>query len=267
MEEGTESVLPSLELNVIIVGANPRLSKVFYLKQWTPDQEPTNPDCYSLDGIAPDAASPAPQHTRCVDCPQNAWGSRTTPTGTSVKACADQKRLAVVSADDVSGPIYLIQVPPASLRNLNTYHKELSRRGIPPEVVSSLISFDTDASHPKLSFRFGGFITEADQKIVDALFTAENVLEITGEKITPLVDTLPSVKAPIPQPVVQKVATPKPTIPTKPVIEQTPVPIPAKRGFGAAPKVVPPVNVVTNELGNLEAEVAALISGDSDDAK
>lgn len=280
VEDGNETLMPVLELNVVVVGANPRLSKIFYAKQWTTDQEPTNPDCFSLDAIKPDASATSPQNLQCVDCPHNAWGSRTTPNGSQVKACTDQKRLAVVAFEDVGGPIYLIQVPPASLRGLNVYHKELSRRGIPPEVVATRITLDSDASFPKLVFNFGGFLSAEQQPLVDKLFGAEAVLEVTGERLI----TLPEPATPVPKivlaPVTQKppaavVNTPKPTV--APSVAPT-APEAKKRGFGGvAPVVVPPsapkpaapaATVITPDSGlsDLERDIAAMIGGTPDDA-
>lgn len=50
-EGDTETVLDSTTLDVVIVGANPRLSKTWYAKSWDKDAEPAAPDCYSLDGV------------------------------------------------------------------------------------------------------------------------------------------------------------------------------------------------------------------------
>ena len=182
VDGGTETLLDSTKLDIIVVGANPRLSKTWYEKPWTPDAEPSAPDCFSLDGVGPHIDSTKPQNDLCASCPQNAWGSKITPQGQQVKACADQKRLAVVAADDPTGSVYLLQVTPGALKGLNSYQKELSTRGIPPEIVKTTISFDTDASYPKLKFSFGGFIDEAAQEAVDKLFGIDAVLTITGEK-------------------------------------------------------------------------------------
>ena len=53
VEDGTETVLDSTKLDIVIVGANPQLSKTFYAAAWDKDAEPTSPDCYSLDGLKP----------------------------------------------------------------------------------------------------------------------------------------------------------------------------------------------------------------------
>jgi hypothetical protein len=56
VEGDTETVLEATSLDVVVVGANPRLSKTYYAKQWDPNDEATGPDCFSLDGIGPDAS-------------------------------------------------------------------------------------------------------------------------------------------------------------------------------------------------------------------
>jgi hypothetical protein len=274
----TETVLPDTTLQVVIVGANPRLSKTWYAKAWTKDSEPQAPDCFSLDGMSPDAESTSPQNDLCASCPQNAWGSKVTDAGQQIKACSDTKRLAVVAADDPSGPIYLLTVTPAALKGLNQYQKELSMRGIPAEIVKTAISFDTDASFPKLKFGFGGFIEEDTQQLVDGLFGSESVREITGEIVKRPVE-VPKVAAPA----AVHVSAPKPAVRVAPapVVEAAPAPAapaaePAtpKRGFGAAKKTAKPAAPVRSPeptatqqpaAASLADEIAALVGEMSDD--
>jgi len=226
VEGGNETVLDSTSLDVIVVGANPRLSNTWYAKQWTPDAEASAPDCFSLDGVRPHTDSTDPQNDLCASCPQNAWGSKVTPLGQEIKACADQKRLAVVAADDPSGPVYLLQVTPAALKGLNAYQKELSMRGIAPEIVRTRVSFDTNASFPKLQFGFGGFLDEAAMMAVDDLFGSDKVKEITGEASVAAPAALPAPKA---KAAPLKAVAPEP----EPEPEQEPEAPAPKRGFGA----------------------------------
>ena len=270
VEGDTETVLDSTTLDVVIVGANPRLSKTWYAKQWDANAESSAPDCFSLDGIGPDPESTDPQNDMCASCPQNAWGSKVTPTGQQVKACSDNKRLAVVAADDPSGPVYLLSVTPAALKGLNQYQKELSVRGIPPEIVKTRVSFDTDASFPKLKFTFGGFLDADVQEIVDGLFGSEQVKEITGETPKTPVAVPQIAKAPAPAPV-----APKPAVKAAaPVEEPAPAPAPAqaaapKRGFGAskpaapAPVAAPVAKPVAKPAAKAAAPVATADSASS----
>ena len=256
-EGDTETVLDSTSLDVVIVGANPRLSKTWYAKAWTKDAEPVAPDCYSLDGVSPDPESENPQNDLCASCPHNAWGSKVTDTGQQVKACADKKRLAVVAADDASGPVYLLEVTPAALKGLNQYQKELSVRGIPPEIVKTRVSFDTDASFPKLQFTFGGFLDADVQEVVDGLFGTAQVKEITGEKPSQAV-AVPQIAKPAPAPV-----APKPVVKAAaPVVEPAPAPAPAqaaapKRGFGASKPAAAPAAPAPKAAAKAAAAPAA----------
>lgn len=272
VEGDAETVLDSTTIDVVIVGANPRLSKTWYAKAWTPDSEPQAPECFSLDGVSPDPQSTQPQNDLCASCPQNAWGSKVTPQGQQIKACADKKRLAVVSADDPTGPVYLLEVTPAALKGLNQYQKELAHRGIAPEIVRTRVSFDTDASFPKLKFGFGGF-NEADaQEAVDPLFGSASVKEITGETLRQPVAVPQIAAAPAP-------VAPKPAVK---VAEPQPAPTPAeppaapKRGFGATKQAAPkaaapaapaPAPAAPMAAAALADSIAALVGEvNSDDA-
>lgn len=263
----TETVLDSTTLDVVIVGANPRLSKTWYAKQWSKDAEPSAPDCFSLDGIGPDPQSTDPQNDLCASCPQNAWGSKVTPTGQQIKACSDNKRLAVVAAEDASGPVYLLQVTPAALKGLNQYQKELTVRGIPPEIVKTKVSFDTDASFPKLKFGFGGFLEPDVQTVVDDLFGSAKVKEITGETPRTPVD-VPQIAAPVAPKPAAKVAPPV----EEPVAPAAPAATP-KRGFGASKSAAPatkkaapaPVAAPPQAASSLADEIAALVGEVADD--
>ena len=176
---GDIDTLATTRLSVIVVGANPALSKSWYKGSYTNDS--ALPDCYSLNGKTPDKECDDPQSDLCAVCPQNAWGSRTTPTGQRVKACADQKRLAVVLDDDPKGTVYLLQVTPTSLKNLNSYQKVLQSKSISPEIAKTRVSLDQTLAYPKLVFEFGGFVDESMQDHIDGLCGSEEVKIVTGE--------------------------------------------------------------------------------------
>jgi len=102
-------------LDVIIVNASPAVGRIFYMKQWTPDSEPTAPDCFSNNGRTPDAKAANPQSDRCDTCSQNIKGSG---QGNS-KACRFSRRLAVALVDDfgtaLEGEVYQINLASKSL--------------------------------------------------------------------------------------------------------------------------------------------------------
>lgn len=275
VEGDTETVLDSTTLQIVIVGANPQLSKTWYAEAWTPDSDKSQaPDCFSLNGIGPHPDASDPQNDMCASCPQNAWGSKITPQGQQIKACADQKRLAVVAADDPEGPVYLLQVTPAALKGLNQYQKELAVRGIPPEIVKTTVSFDTDASFPKLKFIFGGFLDEETQGVVDQLFGSEVVKEVTGEsQAQPVtIQTAPAIprQSPVtsqPEPEPEPAPARRGFGAAKKVAEPAAEPAPAKRGLGTTKKAATPAVSTATQASSLADEIAALIGEvDADDA-
>lgn len=230
--EGVETVLDPPKLNLVIVGANSRLSKVFYLADYDPNSE-EGPDCFSNDGLRPDKASENIQNSICATCPQNSWGSKATDSGVKLKACSDQKRLAVVSPHDPTS-VYLLLITPTSLKNLNKYTKELLNRNISPELVMTTFSFDTTSSHPKLIFSFGGFNSPELQEAVDGIVGSPEVVGLVAEagEVEPVSNT-ELLAAPEATPVVE-------TTPAAPVqvVEPEPEPEPepaTPTGFGAAP--------------------------------
>lgn len=270
----SETVLPQTTIEVVIVGASPKLSKTWYAKKWDPAAEPTAPDCYSLDGVAPHPDSEMPQNDLCATCPHNAWGSRTDDTGLKkLKACADSKRLAVVAAESPDGPVYLLSVTRAALKGLNAFQKELQMRGIAPEIVKTKVGFDTDASFPKLTFGFGGFLDVQQQTSVDKLFGTREVLVVTGEEV--VVAAKPAVEAP--KPAVVKVKE-TPVVEKPKVVEEAETAeeaavhpdLAAGKGFGggttvtkeAKPKPEVKPAVVGNDQGvDLADEIANILAG------
>ncbi len=178
-----EKVLPGDRLRAIIVGSNPNPTKTFYKGAYNPKAEDKSPDCYSNDGIRPAKDANDPQSQLCATCEQNAWGSKITDSGARMKACADQKKLAIISADDTreDPEVYLFTVTPAALRGFYDYGKSLEAKGIPPELVVTDISFDETEAYPKVQFEFGGWVSEDMVKTVEKLVDSPKVNEITGK--------------------------------------------------------------------------------------
>ena len=148
---GTKDLAPAVK--VVLLRSNPNLSKTFYEGQYVEGSD-AKPDCYSNDGVAPAADAPKPQCSNCAQCPQNAWGSKISPSGSKIKACADVRRMAVLPVEDLGYSPCLLRVPGASLSDLAAYGRALSKRGIPYAAVVTKLSFDPDAAYPKIMFQF-----------------------------------------------------------------------------------------------------------------
>lgn len=253
-----ETVLDSTFLDVVIVGANSGIAKNYYAKAYDASAEATGPDCSSLDGIYPVADAPHPQSDTCASCPMNVWGSKITPQGQKIKACSDSKRLAIVSADNPDGPVYMLIVTASVLKDFMAYLTQLGRRGLSPEMVRTRLAFDPNASYPKLTFALAGYLDEGGLSTIDAVLEDPRVKVATGAS--------------------QLAALPAPKAAPKPLLvapKEEPVKAaPAAGGFGvaAAPKPAPkaapkpePVAAPIASGNDLAAEIEALMAGGSTD--
>lgn len=143
--------------NVVIAAASPKVSRTFYMKQYSEGGDVVSPDCWSADGEVPDSKAKNPQSKRCIDCPQNEKGSG---QGES-RACRFSQRLAVVLANDVRGDLYQLTLPATSIFGagepgkwpLQTYAKMLGGKGVPVTAVVTEMKFDTNSATPKITFR------------------------------------------------------------------------------------------------------------------
>lgn len=172
---GEETVLmddqrrPVPDLDVVIVGVSPSISKQFYEKKFTEGSDEA-PDCFSVDGIAPDPSSPKKQCATCGVCPKNAWGSRITDDGKKGKACQDSRRLAIVPLADpmneVCGGPMLLRIPPMSLNNLANYAKFVEMKGAGLECVATRLKFDVDMAYPRIQFEALGWLDDAQAALV-----------------------------------------------------------------------------------------------------
>ena len=229
VKDGTETPLPVLTLPTVIVGGNPRVSKAFYAAEYDGNTEATAPDCYSLDGVKPAGDSKNVQASLCATCPKNAWGSKITQQGKEVKACADKKRLAVAAADDPEGDLYLLEVTPSAFKDFASYIKQLQMKGIALETVVTNIGFDATASFPKITFGFGGFLSEDQQNAIDARLDDPIITEITGEATSTVVEA-----APAPAPKAKPAPAPVEVI--EPEIVEEEVPVSNVTAFGGGAK-------------------------------
>jgi len=160
-------------LEVIIVKAAPKVSRIFYASSYDADNI-TGPDCWSNDGDRPDASAENKQATSCMSCPQNIAGSG---QGNS-RACRYQQRLAVVLENNIEGAVLQLTLPATSVfgkedgdkRPLQAFARNLALQNPPisPEMVVTRMKFDTKAEAPKLHFAPNRWLTPEEYEIVKA---------------------------------------------------------------------------------------------------
>ena len=170
--------VPTPVLEVVIVKANPHISKVYYPNGFTEGSD-EKPACFSNDGIKPDASVQQPQCGQCATCPRNAWGSKITDNGTKGKECSDSRRIAVASRERLDDPI-LLRVPAGSLKELSAYGKVLGDRGVNYTDVVTRMSFDNNVAHQKLMFKPTAFLNPDEIAKVEAAANGDVAEAILG---------------------------------------------------------------------------------------
>lgn len=235
LKAGVEIASVAGPLPVVIIAANPAVGRMYYEKAFDPNETGQRPDCYSRAGVTPEADSPKRQSNTCALCPQNAKGSAKNGEG---KACAYKKRTIVVSPTNIAGDAYALDAgsmsmfgddkPSARLFNLKSYIEALKNNGLIIPAVVTQLSFDDDATVPKLHYTPIRVLTEAEFRQVEARLTDDAVRDMLddvdlkseeGKPVNAPAITAPSVGQPAApaaaQPVVQPTA-PVATTPAKP---------------------------------------------------
>lgn len=211
--------LELFKLQVIIVHANPGVTKALFEGAWNPDADAEAPICSSDDGVAPRADSEKPQCATCAACPQNQFGSKINPTNQKqTKACQDKKTIAVVTPGAAGGEMLRLQIPAASLKDFGNYLRSLP---VAYHYVITEISFDTTVSYPKLLFKPVDYVSAEEVATVDKRHISDEakamagVAGYTGAPVGAPINALPSPPAhliahqQVEQPVVQPTKTPE----------------------------------------------------------
>ena len=155
----------SRAMNVVIVNGNPHVSRQFYAGAYVAG-ETSAPDCWSNDGIKPDASIEAPQNSTCEGCPQNVKGSG---QGDS-RACRYQQRLAVVLESDIGGDVFQLSLASTSIFGrgdldkmpFQQYAKYVGSQGKNINTLVTEMRFDSDSATPKLVFKPVRFLSREE---------------------------------------------------------------------------------------------------------
>jgi hypothetical protein len=215
----------------VIIDYQKGISKVWYEKGYT-DGDAEAPDCFSHDGKDPNPQSRNKQANSCVTCPKNQWGSRITDAGKKAKACRDSKRLAVSFATNIDNPELggpmLLRIPAQSLKDLDRFAAGMTAKGFVPQQIVTRISFDVNASYPKLMFKAVRPLSDEELQLVQKWYHSEQVRDILeGQQHSTQVQAIVNDTAPEPVKVIDTVDT---------EFEQ-PAPSPAPSQAPSAPKL------------------------------
>ena len=233
---------PAASLELVILKANPHISKVYYVTGYVEGSD-DKPDCYSNNGDVPAPDAQSPQSSKCSVCPHAQWGSKITESGKKAKACNDSRRLAVAPLGQLNDPM-LLRIPATSLDPLKQYGDMVKKRGLKYNAVGTKIGFDYTVAHPALTFKPMGMLPADLLRQVAEIMNSDAVNEILGSTGFDAVVEVPAkptepVEAPAPEPEVVAptpkkakatsafAATPEPEVvaeaPKKPAAKKPPV--------------------------------------------
>jgi hypothetical protein len=197
-QQADGTALPAMALDSVILAANPGLSKKFYDGAFDPDDADKEPDCQSDDGITPSSHITSPVHTHCATCPKNAWGSKVNEqNGKESKACSDSKQLVIVPSADLKYKALGLGVTASALKEYGAYVRTLSARKIPIVGVVTRITFDPEASYPKLQFTFLRFLTAEEFAIVQERIASDEVKNIVTPQRVVSIQPAPAATPPV----------------------------------------------------------------------
>lgn len=236
---------PVGSLEAVIVKSNPYLTKQYYDKGYE-EGDSGAPVCFSIDGVKPSEASEKKQHEICATCPQNKFGSRITQAGVKVKACQDNRKIAIVPLADImnetfGGPM-LMRIPASALKDLLSFGQQMSSRGYTYNSVAVRIGFDIEASYPKPTFRAIRPLNDGEAQQVVDLYNSDLVERVLADfDAAPAATAKPAADEVFEQPPAEPVKpAPAPPAPKpKAVAPKAPAP-PAAKPVAAAPPAAKP---------------------------
>lgn len=157
-------------MNVIFVRMAHAPSRTFYKDAYQKGVK-VSPACWSGDAKTPDAEVKTPMAEACDKCPMSVKGTGQGGRGT---ACRISWRTAVVLPHDPSGDVMQLVLPAASVFGkeengkwpFRPYVQMLAANNISAGRVVTKMSFDTQASSPRLQFAPAAAV---DSSILDVL--------------------------------------------------------------------------------------------------
>jgi hypothetical protein len=247
---------PATSIAVVLLDHIKTRSRVFYVGAYVAGENKF-PDCSSIDGVTPDASIAAPVSASCKTCPNAAKGSKISPAGKPVTACAQTKRVAVALAGDPTAPPYLLRLAPTSIWDKDNKENEaagwyawdqylamLAAKGCTNTAqVLTRMKFDHRVEYPKVLFSAARWLTPDEWALMKDKWKSDEVKDVLFGKssdvkgpdeaapdgydddliVAPAPSAVPAPAAAAPAPVVAPVAAAPTRAPRQPRSAPAPV--------------------------------------------
>lgn len=180
--------VPMQIVSVIVLDHNKGRSRAFYKGSYEEGKNAA-PDCYSGDGITPDADVKEPCAATCATCPNSVKGSKITENQKQTTACSPFKRIAIVPAGKAAAshvPL-LLRLAQTSVWDKDNAENEaqgwfawdqymdfLRARGAKHTAsVVTKVKFDQAKAYPKLLFSAGAWASAEEAAAAKTRLTAD----------------------------------------------------------------------------------------------
>jgi hypothetical protein len=181
---GEETSIETKHLDVAFIDMSDVMCKLFYDSDWTPDSRDP-PLCWSANGIGPSKEAMTPQAPTCQQCPNNVRGSAVSKlSGASIKACRDEKWLAVI-IDGYKDLIFQFRVTPGSFKNWSAYSEKFKKQPFDIRDVVTRLQFEKD-KNGVVTFTPTGWLPVPMTELRDKLVTSKATDGIVGRLDQPI---------------------------------------------------------------------------------
>lgn len=226
-QDGREYQQPYLDANVLDLSAS--VSKRYYEEPYQKDAG-MPPTCFSANGVVPSRESMRQQARTCAECPHNVRGSATSElSGVAIKACRDEKWLAVTIPQTSMDTIFRFVITPGSFKNWKAYTEAFKGGSVDISDVLTRFEWVGPDAPNVIKFSATAYIDERTAQLAERALAAKATDAIVGRD-----DKAPQLAAPAPQAAIAQ-AAPSPLAPAQTNIPAGQSPFAA----GAAPQLTP----------------------------
>lgn len=176
--KGVETVVGT-SLDVVIVASNPYISKKWFSKPYTGAIDVSR-ECWSLDGVTPDASVERPFCANCAACPNNIPDLTQVSEIAEGVVCLDRRYLAVLPMADPTR-VYTLTVVASAIEVLREYMEGLSKSRHNSESVVTRLGFNDKVDFPKLTFTKKGFVAKKVLGAVKEIGASEEAMRATRQ--------------------------------------------------------------------------------------
>ena len=225
---------PMQTIRVVVLDYAKQRGRAYYEGAFDPEKVGA-PNCWSDDGVHPDAAVHEPKAANCAQCPLSAKGSKITEAGKAVTACSQHRNVAVLPVGgNMSLPPLRLKLAITSLfdkqspelekegwRAFENYLDFLRGNGVKhTAALVTKMRFDANVNYPKVIFSSERWLEPTELDVVKARMadgSVEDLLKLPapGEMTAPAAALPPAVEAapapkPAPAPAPKPAAKPAP---------------------------------------------------------